>query len=107
MGIRPEQIAAAQENQFHAAHDAASQIRVIAGPGTGKSFAIGERVLHLLTTGVDPKQIAVVSFTRAAARDLALRIEKYSAEKGNPAGNDVSVTTLHSLALRMRERLIS
>ncbi|HEX6749894.1 MAG TPA: ATP-dependent helicase [Longimicrobium sp.] len=101
MGIRPEQIAAAQETQFHAAHDSAPQIRVVAGPGTGKSFAIGERVFHLLTNGVDPKQIAVVSFTRAAARDLALRIEKYLRDKGNNAGSDVSVTTLHSLALRM------
>lgn len=101
MAITKEQLNAAQTAQFNAAHDPAPQVRVVAGPGTGKSFAIGERVYHLLKTGVNPKQIAAVSFTRAAARDLAIRMEKYCRERDCPVGKDVSVTTLHSLALRM------
>jgi DNA helicase-2/ATP-dependent DNA helicase PcrA len=75
---------------------------VVAGPGAGKSFVVGERVRHLLTAkALDPEQIAAVSFTRAAARDLALRIEKYCDGKGCPAGADVAASTLHSLALTM------
>jgi len=38
----PHQIREAQANQHVAAHDAGPQVRIIAGPGTGESFTIGE-----------------------------------------------------------------
>jgi DNA helicase-2/ATP-dependent DNA helicase PcrA len=46
------------------------QIRVVAGPGTGKSFAMKRRVARLLETGVAPENILAVTFTRVAAEDL-------------------------------------
>lgn len=101
MPITELQLAAAKTLQNAAAHDPAPQVRLIAGPGSGKSFAIGERVLHLLGNGIDPAEIAVVSFTRAAARDLGFRISRYCHSAGHPEGSQVSVSTLHSLALRM------
>ncbi len=48
MPITPAQVQAAQTVQHAAAHDASSQVRVVAGPGTGKSFTIEERVRWLL-----------------------------------------------------------
>ena len=33
------------------------RVRVIAGPGTGKSFAMKRRVARLLETGVSPKEL--------------------------------------------------
>jgi len=101
MPIRQEQIQSAKRTQDAAAHDASNQVRLIAGPGTGKSFAIVERVYWLLRRQIAPSRIFVVSFTRASARDLRKRIERYCIERGIQTASSVSVTTLHSLALRM------
>lgn len=48
MAITPQQIHAAEAVQHAAAHDGSPQIRLVAGPGTGKSFSIEERVRWLL-----------------------------------------------------------
>ncbi len=45
-------------------------LRVMAGPGTGKTFALMRKVARLLETGTPPSSILVVSFTRTAANDL-------------------------------------
>jgi len=100
MPITPAQILAAQLVQHAAAHDPTPQVRLIAGPGTGKSFAIQERVAWLLASRMNASEIFVVSFTRASARDLRDRIVDYCTRLGLPAVSQVSVTTLHSLALR-------
>ena len=39
-------------------------LRVMAGPGTGKSFAMKRRVARLLESGQDPKLVLAVTFTR-------------------------------------------
>lgn len=87
--------------QKRAAHDPSRLIRLIAAPGTGKSFVIEERVWWLLSKGVDPQKIAVVSFTRAASRDLKQRIISRCRQNGLPNGDEVSVTTLHSRAMKV------
>ncbi|HWP91754.1 MAG TPA: ATP-dependent helicase [Thermodesulfobacteriota bacterium] len=101
MPLSPQQIQAAENLQHTAAHDTSNQIRLIAGPGTGKSFAIEERVYWLLRNQVRPSRIFAVSFTRASARDLKNRIEGYCTARGIQTASSVSVTTLHSLALRI------
>lgn len=100
MPITPQEIQQAQALQHAAAHDTRNQVRLIAGPGTGKSFAIEERVYWLLSNGVSPDRVFVVSFTRASSRDLRDRIGRYCSSRGIQTGGSVSVTTLHSLALR-------
>jgi superfamily I DNA/RNA helicase len=45
-------------------------LRVMAGPGTGKSFAMKRRVARLLETGQDPRRVLAVTFTRNAAASL-------------------------------------
>lgn len=77
-----------------------SRIRVVAGPGTGKSFAMKRRVARLLEGGVNPKSILPVTFTRVAAEDLhreLIGMDALGAEK-------INATTLHSLALRILSR---
>lgn len=100
MPITQAQIQAAQTLQHAAAHDPAAKVRVVAGPGTGKSFAIEERVRWLLAQGVLPEGIYAVSFTRASALDLRRRIQSYCTQNGQPTVTRVRVCTLHSLALR-------
>lgn len=102
MPLNPSDVATAQTVQDSAAHDGAPQVRVIAGPGTGKSQTIQERVLWLLEHGVQPSEIVAVSFTRASARDLEKRIHLY--KPGRPTADAVRVSTLHSLALRTLRR---
>lgn len=99
MPITPNQIRSAVTIQHAAAHDTAQQIRVIAGPGTGKSFTIEERVCWLLESGIPPESIFTVSFTRASALDLRIRIRACCLNHGY-AAHALSVTTLHALALR-------
>ncbi len=101
MSLRPEHVAEAETVQFAAARAAQAQVRLIAGPGSGKSSTIEERIRWLLESGVDPLQIAVVSFTNASVIDLQLRLRAHC-ERHHQAGIDqVSITTLHSLALRL------
>jgi DNA helicase II / ATP-dependent DNA helicase PcrA len=82
-----------------AGHDG-PPLRVQAGPGTGKTFALQKRVTRLLETGVPPKRILVVTFTRVAAHDLR---ESLSA-LGVDGCNDVEATTLHSLCFKVLTR---
>ena len=53
MALRPQDIQAAQVVQDAAAHSTAAQVRLVAGPGTGKSSTIEERVCWLLREGTD------------------------------------------------------
>ena len=99
MAFTLEQSERAKKMQAAAAHDASPQVRVIAGPGTGKSWTIEERVRWLLGNGVSPNSIYVVSFTRASARDLRRRIQESCRQDGDSRVDQIRVTTLHSLAL--------
>jgi DNA helicase-2/ATP-dependent DNA helicase PcrA len=101
MPIPPAQIAAAQAVQHKAAHDGSTHVRLVAGPGSGKSAAIGERVKWLLGQGINPEAIFAVSFTRASSADLRDRIRHHCTQNGQPAAAKVQVSTLHSLALRV------
>src|SRR5262245_22602501 len=67
-------------------------LRVMAGPGTGKSYAMKRRLMRLLEEGVSPKRILVVTFTRTAAADLVKDIEALQAE----GCRDIWAGTLHS-----------
>ena len=100
MPLTQAQIQAARAVQHAAAHDQAQHVRVVAGPGTGKSSAIEERVRWLLAQGTQPAAIYAVSFTRASALDLRQRVHAYCLQNGDASAAQVRVTTLHSLALR-------
>lgn len=98
MGILEEAIARAEAHQHQAAHDSRPVVHVVAGPGTGKSHAIGERIRDLLASGVNAKDIRAVSFTNVATSDLRGDILQICAKSGINA-SEVVTSTLHALAL--------
>ena len=57
-----------------AASDPASSVWVAASAGTGKTRVLTDRVLRLLLMGSDPGQILCLTFTRAAAAEMANRL---------------------------------
>ena len=77
-----------------------SPIRVLAGPGTGKTFALMRRVARLLQGGAMADRILVCTFTRTAARDLAGEL----ADLGVDDANAVWAGTLHSFCFRLLGR---
>ncbi len=102
MAITNAQRAVAEQRQWLAARDTASQIRLVAGPGTGKSKTIEKRVAHVLNGGATPKNVYAISFTVAASKELRERTTAFCA--GQPCAataNGIHVSTMHSLALRI------
>jgi DNA helicase-2/ATP-dependent DNA helicase PcrA len=100
MPITPAQQAAAEQQQNLAAQNAAPQVRLVAGPGTGKSKVIEKRVAHILNNGAAPNGVYVISFTVAASAELRDRIAAHCATLPcAAAAAAVRVSTLHALAL--------
>ena len=58
---------------------------VLAGPGSGKTFVIVQRIHHLITSqGADPAHILVITFTRAAAVEMQERFHRLMGDKTLP-----------------------
>jgi len=74
------------------ASTAESPLRVVAGPGTGKTFSLMRRVARLLEQGEDPERILLVTFTRVAARDLERELRRLNV----PGSDQTHKGTLHS-----------
>lgn len=97
-----EMRAAAQANQTartaNAAQEeaAASRARVtavIAGPGTGKTFTLTERIARLVESGVKPNEITAVTFTVRAAQEMRARLAK----RLKRGADKITVGTFHSI----------
>jgi len=75
-----------------------SHARLLAGPGTGKTFCLTRRIGYLISErGINPEEIVVLTFTRAAAAELRERVhERLELDEGTGP----RITTLHSFALR-------
>jgi DNA helicase-2/ATP-dependent DNA helicase PcrA len=81
--------------QERAAGHTGSHARLLAGPGTGKTFVMTRRIVYLIEeVGVDPSEIIALTFTRAASQELRDRVR---AEVGDE--NVPRISTLHSFAL--------
>ena len=85
---------------FRIAADPSNSIRVVAGPGTGKSFALKRRVARLLEQGADPRRILPVTFTNVAAEDLKREMLRV----GVPGCEEIRGSTLHALGMKILSR---
>lgn len=87
-------------DQLKIASHQGSAMRVLAGPGTGKSYALQRKVMRLLEEGEDPARILVVTFTNVAAD--ALKKDMTIAQV--PGADIVRARTLHSLCFEILRR---
>ncbi|NBJ91407.1 ATP-dependent helicase [Parablautia muri] len=73
--------------------------QIIAGPGSGKTFTIIQRILYLITHyHIPPEEILVITYTKAAANEMKERYEAAcSSHRNNDAWCDVNFGTFHSI----------
>lgn len=90
------------DNQYKAVHMPLSPTMVIAGPGSGKTYVITERIHYMLQElKCRADQVLVITFTKAAAEEMKSR---YIQKHGNTA---VTFGTFHAIfykILRMSDR---
>ncbi len=71
-------------------------MQVLAGPGSGKTFTITQRIRYLIAEcGVEPSRILVITFTRAAAGEMQQRFHRLI--KGAGSGSFVVFGTFHAI----------
>lgn len=84
------------EEQLEAVKAQAEIISVIAGPGTGKTKTLIERIAYLISEyQVPPDQIMAVTFTNKAAGEMRERLEKQF--KMKKAMKGLQIGTFHSI----------
>ena len=69
---------------------------VLAGAGSGKTRVITEKIAHLIAKGIPAKQIAAITFTNKAAREMKNRVTKLLNKQQSKG---LRVSTFHSLGL--------
>ena len=76
---------------------------VVAGPGTGKTRVVTQRISNLIKNrGISPQKILAVTFTRKAAEEMKKRVEKLTGEEAKKTW----IGTFHSICLRILRREI-
>lgn len=78
-------------------------VLITAGPGTGKTYTLVQRVIYLIEEcGAKPEEIFIATFTEKAAKELVTRITNELASRNITVNvNEIYVGTFHSLCLRI------
>ena len=93
----------ANESQREAITSTSGPLLIIAGPGTGKTFTLVERVVFLIQKKrVKPENIMLATFTDKAASELLTRITQELSRRNIPADTNAMYTgTFHSICSRI------
>jgi len=102
--LNPEQRRAAEYGG--PAYAEAGPLLIIAGAGSGKTNTLAHRVAHLITNGIDPRRLMLLTFSRRAAVEMTRRVERIAA---NCIGTNASVMmetltwsgTFHAIGTRL------
>lgn len=82
------------QEQERAANAIDGQVLVVACPGSGKTTTIMQRALNMVNRGIDPNSMINITFTKAAADEMAKRFEKLS------GGIKMPFSTIHAFCYR-------
>ena len=69
-GLDPDEVRRKQSE----ASDPETSAWVAANAGSGKTYVLAQRVINLLLRGVEPEKILCITFTKAAAANMAKRV---------------------------------
>ena len=94
-GLNAEQLSAVMAE--------APAVAVIAGPGTGKTMTLVERIAHLIESGAaKPSEITAVTFTNQAAAEMRVRLEARLG--GKKALRGMTIGTFHAICLGLLDK---
>lgn len=88
------------DSQAGAARHLGSPLLVSAGPGTGKTQTLAERITFLLGKRVRPERILALTFSNKAAEEMRERV----AEKHPDEATAIEMMTFHAFGLNLLRR---
>lgn len=78
------------KDQEEAVYHSGTPLLVAAGPGSGKTKVIVERIRNLIEKGLKPSEILCLTFSEKAALEMRERLEKITDV------TDMQISTFHS-----------
>ena len=85
------------EEQYAAATSEDKENLIIASAGTGKTSTIVGRIGFLLSQGIEPKEILLLTFTNKAAAEMVERVAEYF---GKNVASKIDAGTFHAVSYR-------
>ncbi len=80
--------------QQNAVQDKSNQLLIVAGPGSGKTTVLTNRLAYLINNNkVNSENCLAITFTKKASEELALRLEKILQKDAK----NINIHTFHSL----------
>jgi len=87
------------QEQENAVQHTTGPALILAGPGTGKTRVLTNRIAHLIQNHhVHPENILAVTFTNKAAEEMRIRLRKLLPEKEVPA---ITISTFHAFGFTL------
>lgn len=84
-------------SQKRAVEHRGSHLLIIAGPGTGKTRTLVQRIVHFVQRGEPPQSMLALTFTNKAAEEMQNRLREHLGAAARP----IWAGTLHSFCLQL------
>ena len=81
-------------SQKQAVEEEGAQL-ILAGPGSGKTRVVAQKILHLIKSGIKPENILALTFSEKAAAEMSDRLEQ------EIDISDLTIGTFHSFCLEL------
>lgn len=88
------------KNQKEAIEHIDGPLLIIAGPGSGKTRTLVERMVYMIKKGINPENILITTFTERAAKEILTRVSERLKNLKLNLGN-MYIGTIHSICLRI------
>lgn len=104
---RSDELAGLNDEQKDAVLCDAQIIYVSAGPGTGKTHLLINKLLHYISSSTTPEKIVALSYTNTAANELGERFRRATFECSTTKPYEFYNGTLHAFCFKMMKSFFS